>query len=58
MRRNNKRQTRNNENKKERKVIRYKALNRPVFEYEVCSQFSIKINSNNQKNCVNCKYSF
>jgi len=58
MRRNNKRQTRNNENKKQKNVIRCKALNRPVFEYEVCSQFSIKINSNNQKNCVNCKYSF
>ncbi len=58
MRLNNKRQTRNNENKKERKVIRCKALNRPVFEYQVCSQFSLKINSNNQKNCMNCIYSF
>ncbi len=52
------RNKRNNENKKEKKVIRCNALNRPVYEYEVCSQFSLKISSNNQKNCVNCAHSF
>jgi hypothetical protein len=52
------RRTRNNENKKQKKVIRCKALNRPVFEHEVCSQFSLKINSNNQNNCVNCVHAF
>ena len=52
------RRTRNNENKKQKKVIRCKALNRPVFEYEVCSQFSSKVNSNNQDSCENCKYAF
>ncbi len=52
------RRTRNNENKKQKKVIRCKALNRPVFEYEVCSQFSSKVNSNNQNSCENCKYAF
>ena len=52
------RRTRNNENKKQKKVIRCKALNRPVFEYEVCSQFSSKVNSNNQNSCENCKHSF
>ncbi len=58
MRINKKRRNRNNEDKKQKNVIRCKALNRPVFEYEVCSQFSIKVNSNNNKNCVNCAYSF
>ena len=52
------RRTRNNENKKQKKVIRCKALSRPVFEYEVCSQFSSKVNSNNQNSCENCKYGF
>ena len=52
------RRKRNNENKKQKKVIRCKALSRPVFEHEVCSQFSLKINSNNQKNCVNCIHAF
>ena len=58
MRINKKRRNRNNEDKKPKKVIRCKALNRPVFVYEVCSQFRLKVNSNNQKNCVNCAYSF
>jgi len=57
MRLNQKRGRRNN-NKKPKKVIRCNALNRPVFEHEVCSQFSLKINSNNQNNCENCKHSF
>jgi hypothetical protein len=58
MRTNKKRRNRNNEDKKPKKVIRCKALNRPVFVYEGCSKFSSKINSNNQKICVNCAYSF
>jgi len=58
MRLNNKRRTRNNENKKPKKVIRCNALNRPVFEYEVCSQFSLKTNVNNERSCVNCIHSF
>jgi hypothetical protein len=53
-----KRRKPNNENKKQKKVMRCKALNRPVFEYEVCSQFSVRINSNNQNNCENCKHAF
>ena len=57
MRLNQKRGRRNN-NKKPKKVIRCNALNRPVFEHEFCSQFSSKINSNNQNNCENCKHSF
>ncbi len=48
----------NNENKKQKKVIRCKALNRPVFEHEVCLRFSSKIDTNNQNNCENCKNSF
>ena len=58
MSQNRKRRTRNNENKKQKKVIRCKALNRPVFEHEVCSQFSSKVNSNNQNNCEKCKHAF
>ncbi len=55
---NRNRRRRNDENKKQKKVIRCKALNRPVFEHEVCSQFSSKVNSNNQNNCENCKHAF
>ena len=49
---------RDNENKKHKKVIRCKALNRPVFSHEVCSQFNSKINSNGQNNCENCIHAF
>ena len=55
---NRNRRRRDNENKKQKKVIRCKALNRPVFEHEVSSQFSSKVNSNNQNNCENCKHAF
>ena len=58
MSRNRKRRTRNDENKKQKKVIRCKALNRPVFEHEVCSKFSSKVSSNNQNNCENCQHAF
>ena len=55
---NKKRITRNNDNKREKNVIRCRALNRPVYEHEVCSKYSVKVNSNNQKNCLNCTHSF
>ena len=55
MKRNNKRKYYKKESKK---VIRCKALNRPVFGHEVCSKFNSKINSNNQNNCENCRYAF
>ena len=55
---NGNRRKRNDRNKIQKKVIRCKAQNKPVFEHEVCSQFSPKLDSNNQNNCVNCKYSF
>jgi len=58
MSQNKNRRTRNNENKIQKKLIRCKALNRPVFEHEVCSQFSSKVNSNNQNNCENCIHAF
>jgi hypothetical protein len=58
MRLNNKRRRHNQNNKIVKKVIRCKALNRPVYEHEVCSKYSVKVNSNNQKNCVNCAHSF
>ena len=50
--------SRNNSNKKQRKVIRCKVLNRPVFEHEVCSNFVAKISSHNQNTCENCQHSF
>jgi len=48
----------NKENKKQKKVIRCKAQNKPVFEHEVCSQFSARVKSNDQNNCGNCKHAF
>ena len=55
MRRNNKRK---NMQKKAKIVIRCRALNKPVFEHEVCTNFSSKINTNSQNNCVNCIHAF
>ncbi len=55
MKRNNKRKYNRKESKK---VTRCKAINRPVFEHEFCSQFISKINSNSQKNCENCRHAF
>ncbi len=58
MNRRNNRRNRNTENNKQKKIIRCKALNRPVFEHEVCSKFSSKTSTNSQKTCLNCKYGF
>ena len=51
------RRKRNNDTK-QKKVIRCIALNRPVFEHEVCSQFVSKTSSNDKNNCENCKHAF
>jgi len=58
MNQNKNRRRRDNENKIQKKLIRCKALNRPVFEHETCSKFSSRVNSNNQNNCENCKHAF
>lgn len=58
MSQNKNRRTRNNEDKIQKKLIRCKALNRPVFGHEVCAQFSSRVNSNNQHNCENCIHAF
>jgi hypothetical protein len=39
-------------------VVRCGALQRPVYEHEVCPQYAIKVGSDTQKNCKNCKHSF
>ena len=53
-----KRRKPNNVIKIQKKVIRCKAQNKPVFEHEFCSQFVTKESSNNQNNCGNCKHAF
>ncbi len=58
MNQNRNRRRHNTENKKQIKVIRCKALNRPVFDHEVCSLYSIKVISNTQSNCENCQHAF
>jgi len=58
MNQNKNRRRYNNENKTQKKVIRCKALNRPVFGHEVCDQFSSKGESNTQNNCEHCKHAF
>ena len=55
---NQNRNRRKRDNNKQKEVIRCKTLNRPVFKHEVCSQFSSKVNANNEKNCENCKHAF
>ena len=54
-------QRRNKDQKQIKKiVIRCGLLKRPVFEHEVCPEFILKTktDSDTQKNCRNCKYSF
>ena len=58
MNQNKNRRRLNKNNNKQKKVIRCNLLYRPVFENEVCSKFSNKVNSNNQSTCENCKYAF
>ena len=60
MNRSKNRRKNQNENKVKTKVTRCGFLKRPVFEHEVCKEFILKIktDSDNQKNCKNCKYSF
>lgn len=53
-----KRKRRNRQMKKETKIIRCEKHYKPVFEREVCSSFSFKDTSNNQKNCANCVHSY
>jgi len=58
MNRNRDKRVRRNENKKQKKIIRCKALNRPVFGDEHCFQFVSKVAANHQNNCENCKHAF
>jgi hypothetical protein len=58
MTRNRRKKRKNNNDIKQKKIIRCKALNRPVFEHEVCSQFVSKTSSNDKNNCENCKHAF
>ena len=46
--------------KRKGKVIRCNIVNGPMFEYETCSQFSLKPNSatGSQQICKNCVHSF
>ncbi|MEF8879928.1 MAG: hypothetical protein V5A64_06015 [Candidatus Thermoplasmatota archaeon] len=41
-----------------KKVIRCRNQNKPVFEHEVCKEFSSNHGSDVKKNCKNCKHSF
>jgi len=49
---------RNNMNKqKTSKVIRCTIHTKPVFEHDSCSSHASKQDSDNIKNCMNCKHS-
>ena len=54
---NNQRQRKNQESF-QKIIIRCNALQRPVYEHEVCTKYIIKTESTSQKNCKNCRYSF
>lgn len=54
---NNQRQRKNQESF-QKIIVRCNALQRPVYEHEVCSKYAIKTESTAQKSCKNCKYSF
>ena len=56
--RSNNQRRRNNQESFQKKIVRCNALQRPVYEHEVCAQYAIKLGSETQKNCKNCKYSF
>jgi hypothetical protein len=49
---------RKNEGKVQKKVIRCKKFNRPVFNVDTCSDFAVKLNSGDSKNCSNCIHAF
>ncbi|MHA2431437.1 MAG: hypothetical protein ACXACC_10475 [Promethearchaeota archaeon] len=50
--------TRNKQEKKSYKIIRCSMQNQPMFEHEICPQFTIKTSANDQNNCKNCKHAF
>jgi hypothetical protein len=54
---NNQRQRKNQESF-QKIIVRCNALQRPVYEHEVCSKYMIKTEATAQKICKNCKYSF
>jgi hypothetical protein len=57
----NRRSNNNRKNKQEsfqKIVVRCDALKRPVYEHEVCPQYTLKTGSDSQKNCKNCRHSF
>ena len=58
VKRNKKRNNRNYEEKRSRKIVRCSLKNKPVFEYEICNQFISRVNANDQKNCKNCKHAY
>jgi hypothetical protein len=49
---------RNNKDSIQKIVIRCDVLQRPVYEHEVCAQYTMKAESGTQKICKNCKHSF
>jgi len=51
-------QRRRNQDLFQKKIIRCKSLQRPVYEHETCQQYDIKVGSESQKICKNCKHSF
>ncbi len=55
MRRNNK-----HIKEKEKKIVRCRITNRPMFEYETCFKFELRESAspNAQQNCKNCLNSF
>lgn len=55
-RRNNRK--RNNENIKNKKIMRCNTHNKPVFNLDVCDQFTAKSESNTQKDCEHCMHSY
>jgi hypothetical protein len=57
----NRRSNNNRKNKQEsfqKIVVRCDALQRPVYEHEVCPQYTLKTGADSQKNCKNCRHSF
>jgi hypothetical protein len=55
-RRSNKRFNQNQQ--KEKKVIRCDNLSRPVFDSDTCSEFKTSVGKESEKICKNCTYSF
>jgi hypothetical protein len=55
---NNSRRQHKNQHSVEKILTRCRLIVRPMWEHEICSKFTHKVEANAQRNCKNCIHSF